>query len=90
MHKADDSDILQFARKEERVCVTLDHDFHSHLARAGHGKPSVILIRAEHLKANAQAELIQKIVSQCEAALDKGAAISADRQTIRVRHLPLK
>ena len=40
MHRAEDAEILQFARDDSRVCVTLDHDFHAHLAATGHGRPS--------------------------------------------------
>lgn len=29
---ADDWEILESARQADRVCVTLDHDFHAHLA----------------------------------------------------------
>ena len=32
LDKAEDSEILDFARKSGRTCVTLDHDFHAHLA----------------------------------------------------------
>jgi len=44
MAEADDSEILEAARQSGRICVTLDHDFHTHLAIAGQGSPSVILI----------------------------------------------
>ncbi len=39
MDRAEDSDILAVARLQNRVCVTLDHDFHTHLAIAGPGAP---------------------------------------------------
>jgi hypothetical protein len=32
MERADDAVILEKARSDERVCITLDHDFHVHLA----------------------------------------------------------
>jgi predicted nuclease of predicted toxin-antitoxin system len=47
MAEADDAQILDAARLSGRVCVTLDHDFHARLALSGHGRPSVILLRAE-------------------------------------------
>lgn len=90
MDRADDSAILQRAAADQRVCVTLDHDFHTHLAIAGSGSPSIILLRAEGLDAQAQADMIQLIHSYCETALRDGAAVSADRNKIRVRRLPLR
>jgi predicted nuclease of predicted toxin-antitoxin system len=90
MEQAEDSLILERARNDESVCVTLDHDFHTHLAIAGHGRPSVVLLRVEGLDAQDQADLIRSVCTQCETALSEGAAISADRHSIRVRRLPLR
>ena len=90
MSEADDSEILEVALQSNRICVTLDHDFHAHLATAGQGRPSVILLRVEGLNAEEQAELIASICVQCASALFEGAAISANRKGIRVRRLPLK
>lgn len=90
MPEADDVQILDAARQSGRVCVTLDHDFHTHLALAGDGYPSVILLRVEGLDAEGQAELISSICFQYEQALEEGAAISADTKCVRIRRLPLK
>lgn len=88
--KAEDVEILEAARQSGCVCVTLDHDFHAHLALAGDGSPSVILLRIEKLSAEEQAALIASICFQCERALAEGAAISADAKSVRIRRLPLK
>jgi predicted nuclease of predicted toxin-antitoxin system len=90
MAKADDTQILDAARTADRVCVTLDHDFHTHLALAGHGRPSVILLRVEGLSAEGQAGLIERICLHCQVALTEGVAISADGHNIRIRRLPLR
>jgi predicted nuclease of predicted toxin-antitoxin system len=90
MEKAEDIQILEWARNEDRVCVTLDHDFHAHLALTGHGRPSVVLMRVQGLDAQGQADLIRSVCLQCEEALSEGAAVSANRESIRVRRLPLK
>jgi len=42
------------------------------------------------LDAQGQADLIRLVCAQCADALDGGAAVSADRSSIRVRRLPLK
>ena len=70
--------------------MTLDHDFHTHLALAGLGKPSVILLRVEGLGAEEQARFIASVCDKCGSALAEGAAISADRKGVRIRRLPLK
>lgn len=90
MDRAEDTDILQLARSDSRVCVTLDHDFHAHLATSVHGRPSVVLLRIQGLDAIGQAALIRSGYLQCEAALIEGAAISADGESVRIRRLPLK
>jgi|ERR1017187_4846778 predicted nuclease of predicted toxin-antitoxin system len=90
MAESDDADILEMARNHNRVCVTLDHDFHTHLALAGQGHPSVILLRIEGLSADAQADQIESICRPCQIALSEGAAISADGITLRIRRLPLR
>ena len=88
--KAEDGEILEWARNENRVCVTLDRDFHAHLAVSGRGSPSVILLRVQGLDAVGQADLILAVCVQCEQVLGAGAAISADGSKIRVRRLPLR
>jgi predicted nuclease of predicted toxin-antitoxin system len=90
MEKAQDVEILDRARSEERICVTLDHDFHAHLAESGGGRPSVVFLRVQSMDAAGQAELIRSICVKYAEALRDGAAISADRERARVRRLPLR
>ncbi len=69
MEKADGQLILDRARSEDRICITLDHDFHAHLAEAGHGRPSVVLLRVQRFDAEGQADLIRLVCVQCADAL---------------------
>jgi predicted nuclease of predicted toxin-antitoxin system len=87
---AEDAAILDFARRNDRTCVTLDHDFHAHLAIAQSGSPSVVLLRIEGLKSAEQAQLIREVWTVCEEAIAQGAAVSANSGAIRVRRLPLR
>jgi predicted nuclease of predicted toxin-antitoxin system len=73
MERAEDMQIPERARSDERVCVTLDHDFHAHLALTGNGRPSVVLLRVQGLDALGQADLIRSVYAQCEDALREGA-----------------
>ncbi len=86
MDRASDEEILDAARNENRVCVTLDHDFHAHLALARSGQPSVVLLRTEGLD---QAQLICAVWNVCEETLALGAAVSADGAHVRIGRLPL-
>ena len=88
--RADDSDILNFARQHRRACVTLDHDFHMQLALARSDGPSVILVRLEGLNSVQQAHLIRRVWASCAGDIGAGAAVSVDQSTIRVRRLPLR
>jgi predicted nuclease of predicted toxin-antitoxin system len=51
MDRDGDVEILQSARCEGRVCITLDHDFHRYLALTGEGQPSVVLLRVQGFNA---------------------------------------
>lgn len=90
MQAADDVDILDTARKTGRICITLDHDFHAHLAVTSSGRPSVVLLRVQGLDGSAQAALIRSVCERCAQELADGAAVSADIRSIRIRRLPLR
>jgi predicted nuclease of predicted toxin-antitoxin system len=90
METADDWEILEYASNAGRVCVTLDHDFHAHLAIARAGRPSVVLFWVQGLDASARAALIRAVWQSCEVAIEAGSAVSADLTTVRVRRLPLR
>ena len=87
--EAEDVQIIERAAGEERVVVTLDADFHSHLAQAQARKPSVIRIRIEGLRAEEFAGLLQNVLRQCAEDLAAGAMVSVNDFQIRVRRLPI-
>lgn len=86
---AEDADILQRAREEERVVVTLDADFHTLLALNQATSPSVIRIRIQRLRAQELTELLLNAISECEEELQQGAAVTIEPSRIRIRRLPL-
>ena len=86
---AEDSEILQKGREDERVVVTLDADFHTLLALSGAIVPSVIRIRIERLRAKALTNLLVMVIGECREELDLGAVVSVEPSRIRVRRLPL-
>ncbi len=86
---AEDAEIIQKAREDNRVIVTLDADFHTLLALDEAVSPSVIRIRIERLRAQALTELLLRTISECEEDLQQGAAVTIETRRIRIRHLPL-
>lgn len=86
---ADDSVILKIGQDSGRVVVTLDADFHTLLALSGATSPSVIRIRIESLRGEGLANLLQKVLSQCENDLEQGAVVTVQAGRIRLRCLPL-
>lgn len=89
MSRAEDSDILQRARAEQRICVTLDADFHALLATSGERGPSVVRVRKEGLDAGALAALLRAVWPGIETALAEGAMVTLTDRSIRVRRLPI-
>jgi predicted nuclease of predicted toxin-antitoxin system len=89
MSRAADHEILQLARDEGRVCVTLDADFHSLLATGGQSDPCAIRIRQQGLDAAALAALLQQIWPGVQDALQAGAMVTITQRSVRVRRLPI-
>ncbi len=89
MSAAEDIEIIYRARAEERIIATLDADFHTLLALETATTPSVIRIRMESLRAQALTELLLKVISECAAELQQGAAVTVEPSRIRIRLLPL-
>ncbi|ACA98636.1 MULTISPECIES: DUF5615 family PIN-like protein [Cyanophyceae] len=86
---ADDTDILQRAKDDERVVVTLDADFHALLALSEAASPSVIRIRIERLRAQALTNLLLKVLGEVTEDLEQGAIVTVETSRVRMRRLPL-
>jgi predicted nuclease of predicted toxin-antitoxin system len=86
---ATDHEILEYARTEKRVVITLDADFHSILAVANESAPSVVRIRQEGLKGPAMAALIEDIWPLIFESVKSGALISVTERSIRIKRIPL-
>ena len=89
LSRATDRQLLDYARKEDRVIITLDSDFHAILATENARSPSVIRIRREDLKGQNLADLIMEVFPQIQDVLKKGAMVSITEKAIRIREIPL-
>ena len=89
MFEAEDAEIIERAREEERAVATLDADFHALLALDEAIFPSVIRVRIERLRAQALTDLLLMVIAECEEDLEQGSAITVEPSRIRIRRLPL-
>ena len=89
LSRSTDSQILEFARNEQRVIITLDSDFHTILALTNASTPSVIRIRLEGLKGPDLAFLIKRIWPRVEPQVKKGAMVTITESGIRIRNIPV-
>ena len=87
---ATDSDILERARIDDRIAVTLDADFHALLARSAATTPSVIRIRIQGLRGEECARLLVQVLQLCTDDLMRGSAVTVQPGRVRVRELPLQ
>jgi len=85
-----DYEILAYALRESRVVITLDRDFPQILALTSAGRPSVILIRRQRLRAKEVAALIESAWLTHEVALEQGCVLQIGARGVRFRRLPLK
>jgi len=89
LSRSTDRQILEFARNEQRVIITLDSDFHTILALTNASTPSVIRIRLEGLRGPDLALLIKKIWPRVEPQVKKGAMVTVTESGIRIRNIPV-
>lgn len=89
LSRATDAEILERARSQERVCVTLDADFHALLALHHARAPSVVRVRREGLNGSALAALLRNIWPRIEAQVIAGAVVTVTDRAIRLRRLPI-
>ena len=89
LSRSTDRQILEYARREERVIITLDSDFHTILALTNASTPSVIRIRLEGLRGPDLALLIKRIWPEIELQVKKGAMVTVTESGIRIKNIPL-
>lgn len=87
---APDQEILQLARREDRVVVTQDLDFSALLALGGYGRPSLITLRLSVSDPEAVTRRLLEVLPQVEQRLREGCAVAIEDVAVRVRQLPIR
>ena len=88
--RAEDREIMTWARQNSYVVFTHDLDFGALLAVTETEGPSVIQIRTTDVTPEAQSKRLLDTLEQFRQHLTDGVLISIDESRARIRLLPLK
>lgn len=88
--RAQDVEIMHWARAHEQVIFTHYLDFGTLLYLTEAHAPSVVQIRAEHIVPGVMGGAILEALAKAESFLKAGALVTVDPRRHRVRILPLR
>jgi predicted nuclease of predicted toxin-antitoxin system len=89
LERMEDPHILEKARQEERILLTVDLDFAQLLAISGDSLPSVILFRLGNVSREVVNNRLMLVLNDYASDLKTGAIISVNDVSIRLRYLPI-
>ena len=89
LQRAEDSDVLEKARTEDRILLTLDLDFGYLMAISGQSLPSMVIFRLGNESAEVVTQRLTDTLTVCISDLEQGAIATVSEDKIRVRHLPI-
>ena len=87
--RADDADIMEWARANRYVVFTHDLDFGTTLALTHAAGPSVLQIRGEDVLPEHMGPMVLAALRKHDEALAEGALVVVDEKKSRVRVLPI-
>ena len=87
---ASDSEILEFARREERVVVTQDLDFSTLLALGGYNQPSLITLRLLASDPDTVNQKLIEVLPRIEQELEEGCAVTIEDTAVRISRLTIR
>ena len=90
MQRAVDHEIIDRARREDRIVLTFDLDFGEILALGVQDRPSVILFRLQDETADSVNRRVAPVLRDQREALESGALILVEEARYRLRKLPIK
>lgn len=90
MHMATDEDVLDAARRDDRVVVSADTDFGQILARTHAAVPSVVLVRRViGRRVDALAAVLAANLPGLADDLSAGCVVAISDDAVRIRRLPI-
>jgi predicted nuclease of predicted toxin-antitoxin system len=91
LRTADDTDIFERARAEERILISADTDFGAVLATWRHDRPSFILFRrGMERQPEKQLALLMANLSAITGELQRGSVVVFEQARMCIRGLPIR
>jgi predicted nuclease of predicted toxin-antitoxin system len=90
LQRLPDPEILEKARLENRILLTIDLDFAQLLAISRSSLPSVVLFRLGNENYNQINDCLNILIEDYSEDLFSGAMISVSSKSFRVRKLPIE
>ena len=87
--RAEDSEIIQWAKDNKFIVFTHDLDFSSLLFVTGAKAPSVIQLRVQNILPSSVGNIVLETLQVALEKLESGALITIDPRRQRIRILPL-
>jgi predicted nuclease of predicted toxin-antitoxin system len=87
--RAADADLLDLARREDRIVITADLDFPRLLALSSASQPGVILFRGGNYSDREMQSLLERVLKTVPAETLTKSMCVVDRRRIRIASLPL-
>ena len=89
LQKATDEQVIELARNEKRIILTMDLDFPHLIALGRLSLPSIILFRIEDERPDNVNLLLEQNLISLQGALESGAIVVFEEKRIRIHSLPL-
>lgn len=89
MQGAEDEEVVDYARRQNAVILTMDLDFGGFLAQGIWDKPSVITFRLKNPEVARINRILEERLHSIEEYLERGALVTVEETRIRVRELPV-
>jgi predicted nuclease of predicted toxin-antitoxin system len=87
--RATDRELLEIARREQRVVITADLDFPQLLALSSAAGPGLILFRGGNYSDAEMCELLERVLAEVPPEQLEVSVCVVDRRRIRLTRLPL-